>query len=53
VATARPAGAAERARLVIDPNEISKDGATQLSRFSPDPSGRYVGSGSPAAAPTG
>ena len=45
VADGAPAGAAERARLVIDPNEISKDGATQLSRFSPDPSGRYVGYG--------
>jgi prolyl oligopeptidase len=45
MATGAAKGAAERATLVLDPNEISKDGATQLSRFTPDPTGTYVAYG--------
>ena len=44
-ATGAAAGAAERATLVLDPNEISKDGATSLSMFTPDPTGTYVAYG--------
>jgi prolyl oligopeptidase len=36
---------AERAALVLDPNEISKDGSTSLSLFAPDPTGTYVAYG--------
>ncbi|MGZ8412050.1 MAG: prolyl oligopeptidase family serine peptidase [Gemmatirosa sp.] len=38
-------GAAERATLILDPNEISKDGSTSLSMFSPDPTGTHVAYG--------
>ncbi|GJG85715.1 prolyl endopeptidase [Gemmatimonadetes bacterium T265] len=38
-------GAAERAALVLDPNEISRDGSTSLSMFTPDPTGAYVAYG--------
>jgi prolyl oligopeptidase len=38
-------GAAERATLVLDPNEISKDGSTSLSMFSPDPTGTHIAYG--------
>jgi hypothetical protein len=38
-------GAAGRATLILDPNEISKDGSTSLSMFSPDPTGTYVAYG--------
>jgi len=33
------------AALVLDPNAISADGAVALSRFNPDPTGRYVAYG--------
>jgi prolyl oligopeptidase len=33
------------AALVLDPNEISKDGSTSLSMFAPDPTGTYVAYG--------
>mgnify|MGYP002777975018 FL=1 len=45
VATGAARGAAERAALVLDPNEISRDGSTSLSRFSPDPTGTHVAYG--------
>ena len=44
-ATGAAKGAAERATLILDPNEISKDGSTSLSMFSPDPTGTYVAYG--------
>ncbi len=47
-APATPAGAraaAQSARLVLDPNEISRDGSTSLSMFTPDPTGTYVAYG--------
>ncbi|MDF1505652.1 prolyl oligopeptidase family serine peptidase [Roseisolibacter sp. H3M3-2] len=44
-ATGAAKGAAERATLILDPNEISKDGSTSLSLFSPDPTGTYVAYG--------
>ena len=44
-ATGAAKGAAERATLVLDPNEISKDGSTSLSMFTPDPTGTYVAYG--------
>ncbi len=45
--TTRGATAADaaRAELVLDPNEISKDGSTSLSMFAPDPTGTYVAYG--------
>jgi prolyl oligopeptidase len=44
-ATGAAKGAAERATLVLDPNEISRDGSTSLSLFSPDPTGTHVAYG--------
>jgi prolyl oligopeptidase len=44
-ATGAARGAAERATLVLDPNAISEDGSTSLSRFSPDPTGTHVAYG--------
>ena len=38
-------GAAQRSALILDPNEISKDGSTSLSMFTPDPTGTYVAYG--------
>jgi len=32
-------------RLVLDPNAISADGSTALSRFAPDPTGKYLAYG--------
>jgi prolyl oligopeptidase len=45
--TTRGASAADvaGAALVLDPNEISKDGSTSLSMFAPDPTGTYVAYG--------